>query len=249
VVEDNDDVRNFIISSLATAYRIVGSSNGKTGWETAVELIPDLVISDVMMPEMNGFELCQRLKADERTSHIPVILLTARAAQEHHIHGLETGADIYLVKPFSIQVLELNIRNLRSSGEKLQQKFSRLMKLEPTQKIIDLPNERFLNKMLLFIEENIDNSEFGVPMLASEACMSQPVLYKKIKALTNLSVNDFIKTIRLKKAAQLLEQKQFTVYEVAYMVGYNDSKYFSREFSKQYGKTPTAYVNSLEDIV
>jgi signal transduction histidine kinase/ligand-binding sensor domain-containing protein/DNA-binding response OmpR family regulator len=248
IIEDNDELRNFLCSSLKQNYIIHESINGSQGWQMAVVLIPDIIISDVMMPEMNGLELTSKLKTDDRTSHIPVILLTARSAQVHQINGLETGADVYLTKPFSIHMLELHIHNLLTSRQILQQKYSQQVTLEPQHISITLPDQKFLIKIMSIIEDNIANEEFGVPYLSAEVGMSQPVLYKKVKALTDLSVNDFVKSIRLKKAAQLLEEKQFTVYEVAYAVGFADSKYFSKEFAKQFGVTPSAYKNSPKII-
>jgi len=243
IIEDNDELRSFLSSSLQQNYTITESINGALGWQTATELIPDIIISDIMMPEMDGLELTAKLKTDERTSHIPVILLTARSAQVHQISGLETGADVYLTKPFSIHMLELHIHNLLTSRQILQEKYSQQVTLEPQHINITLPDQKFLSKIMTIIEDNISNEEFGVPYLSAEVGMSQPVLYKKVKALTNLSVNDFVKSIRLKKAAQLLEEKQFTVYEVAYAVGFADSKYFSKEFAKQFGVTPSAFKN------
>ncbi|RYE26788.1 MAG: hybrid sensor histidine kinase/response regulator [Sphingobacteriaceae bacterium] len=241
IVEDNDELRSFLRSSIEQNYLIHESINGLQGWETAVELIPDIIISDVMMPEMDGLEFTLKIKSDIRTSHIPVILLTARSTQQQQISGLENGADIYLTKPFSIQMLELHIHNLIESRQILQRKYSQKVTLEPQHTDITQPDQKFLSKVMSIIEENIANENFGVPFLSTEIGMSQPVLYKKLKALTDLSVNDFIKSIRLKKAAQLLQQKQFTVYEVAYAVGFSDSKYFSKEFAKYHGVLPSVY--------
>lgn len=244
IVEDNDEVREFIKSSLELLYHVFEAKNGKEGWEIAITEIPDLIISDVMMPEMDGLELCTKLKTDERTNHIPVMLLTARLGNMHQISGLKTGADVYLTKPFSVQVLLLNIDNLLTLSEKLRAKFSKQMSLEPTNVIIDTKEQEFISKVLSEIEKNIGNTEFGVHDLASEIGMSSPVFYKKMKFLTGMSVNNFMKSVKLKRAAQLLQQGGLTVYQVSFEVGFKDSKYFSREFRKEFGKAPSDYTSS-----
>ncbi|HEY8898430.1 MAG TPA: hybrid sensor histidine kinase/response regulator transcription factor, partial [Niastella sp.] len=251
LAEDNVELRQLIKETFVQQYHILECPNGLQAWETAIVEIPDLIISDVMMPEMDGFTLCEKLKTDQRTSHIPVILLTAKSTQSDQVSGLETGADLYLTKPFSTRILELNVRNLLASREKLRQRFSSQI-VAPTlpdgqtgesftENVSGTVDAAFLQKVLTIIEEHIDNPDFGVEMLSRKTAMSAPVLYKKIKAVTDMSVNEFVKSIRLKKAAQLLLKKQMTVYEVAYAVGYSDRKYFSREFKKQFGKTPSEY--------
>jgi len=241
LVEDNAEVRTFLAESLCETYEVFQAENGEQGWESATELIPDLIISDVMMAEMDGLTLCKKLKTDERTSHIPVVLLTAKASVSHQVSGLETGADAYISKPFSLKVLELSLRNLLTARELMRQKYSRQVTLEPKNIPINTVDELFVNRIIQITEELMDNPEFGVAMLSQKIGMSQSVLYKKLKAVTDMSVNDLLKSIRLKKAAQLLQQHNMTVYEVAYAVGYDDRKYFSKEFKKHFGKTPSEY--------
>ncbi|OIN57374.1 hybrid sensor histidine kinase/response regulator transcription factor [Arsenicibacter rosenii] len=245
-IEDNPSVRAFVADALAPTYQVIQAGNGQRGWETAIELIPDLIISDVMMPEMDGFTLCNKLKADERTSHIPVILLTAKSAVANQVNGLAMGADVYLTKPFSLQVLGLHVRNLLATREKMRQRYSREITLQPQEIQVSTVDEQFLKKAMHAIEQNLDNPAFDVDMLANEVGMSRTVLYKKVKALTDMSVNDFVKSVRLQKATQLLRQKQLTIYEVAYAVGFSDRKYFSKEFKKQYGMTPSDYIHPEE---
>jgi ligand-binding sensor domain-containing protein/DNA-binding response OmpR family regulator/nitrogen-specific signal transduction histidine kinase len=241
IVEDNTEVREFISSSLKQTYHILEAENGQEGVNLAMERIPDIIVSDVMMPVMDGLELCRILKTDARTSHIPIILLTARSGNIHEVNGLKTGAEAYLTKPFSVNSLQLHIYNMLTLQANMRRKFSQQITLQPANILIESADEEFLAKVMALIENNLGEDEFNVNTLASEVGMSTPVLYKKIKALTGLTVNNFIKSVRLKRAAQLLQQGGHTVYEVAYMVGFNDSKYFSREFSKQFGKTPSAY--------
>lgn len=244
IVEDNAALRQLITESLEQEYHIITAKNGVQGWTKATEEVPDLIVSDVMMPQMDGFTLCGKLKSDERTSHIPVILLTAKSTETDQISGLTGGADVYLTKPFSQKILQLNVRNLLTARAVMRQKFSRQLILEPQQIALAPVEEQFLSKLILIIENNMENEHFGVEQLAEGIGMSQSVLYKKLKALTNMSVNDFAKSIRLKRAAQLLLKKQFTVYEIGYMVGFADRKYFSREFKKQFGKTPSEYMDA-----
>ncbi|MDI3321290.1 hybrid sensor histidine kinase/response regulator transcription factor [Pinibacter soli] len=245
VTEDNDELRNLIKNCLRQ-YNVSECVNGVEGWEAATEEIPDLIISDVMMPEMDGFMLCQKLKTDERTSHIPVILLTAKSSQSDQVTGLDTGADLYLTKPFSTQVLELSVRNLLAAREKMRLKFSREFVLQPQNITINTVDEQFLTRLIGVIEEYMDHAEFNIELLSTKMMMSQSVLYKKIRALTDMSANDFAKMIRLKRAAQLLQQGQYSVFEVSVMVGFNDRKYFSKEFKKQFGKTPSEFIQSDE---
>ena len=206
LVEDNEEVRAFIKNALSATYTIHERENGAAGLECALELIPDLIISDVMMPVMDGLELCRKLKTDQRTSHIPVVLLTARSAYVHQINGFENGADAYIMKPFNLKILELNIQNLLNARETIKQKFAQVVTLEPKNMVINTTEQNFLNKIIELIENKIADPDFDVPTLSSEIGMSQPVLYKKIRALTDLSVNDFIKSIRIKRGAQLLKQ-------------------------------------------
>ncbi|QIP15836.1 response regulator [Spirosoma aureum] len=243
LVEDNAEVRAFIRESLIRQYVVTEAINGEEGWALAIEHIPDLIISDVMMAEMDGLALCRKLKTDERTSHIPIVLLTARATFSQQVEGLETRADSYMTKPFSLRMLKLNVRNLLSSRDAMRQKYSRQISLQPQNIVINSLDEQFLSKIVRITENHLDDPAFGVSQLATQIGMSAPVLYKKLRALTDMSVNDFVKSIRLKKAAQLLKQKQLTVYEVAYSVGYDDRKYFSKEFKKQFGKTPSDYAS------
>lgn len=243
LVEDNEDVRAFIKNALGGIYAIYESENGAIGLASALEIIPDLIISDVMMPVMDGLELCRKLKTDERTSHIPVVLLTARSAYVHQINGFENGADAYIMKPFNLKILELNVQNLLNARETIKQKFAQVIRLEPKNLVINTTEQNFLNKIISVIENRIGDPDFDVPSLSSEIGMSQPVLYKKIRALTDLSVNDFIKSIRIKRAAQLLKQGVGNISEIAYSVGFNDRKYFSSEFKKHFGKTPSEFTS------
>ncbi len=238
VVEDNSEIRSLITSLVGSNYQVAESENGLLGWETAVETLPDLIICDIMMPVMDGIELCRRLKQDERTSHIPVIILTARSSHIHQVSGLETGADAYITKPFSPELLLLNVRNLLISRQVMRQKFLKHIHLPAKDLTINAIDEAFMQKLLGYIDQHIADEDFGVSELASMIGMSKPVLYKKIRQLTNLSVNDFVKSIRLKKAMELFKLNRFTIYEVAYQVGFSDPKYFSREFKKQFGKSP-----------
>lgn len=247
VVEDNPEIRLLISGLINQRYQVTESEDGLKGWETAIELLPDLIICDIMMPVMDGLELCRKLKGDERTSHIPVILLTARSTHIHQVTGLETGADAYITKPFSTELLELNIKNLLNSRATMREKYGQQVTLQPQNVVIGSMDQAFMTRVLKYIEENMSDQSFAVPDLATEVGMSQPVLYKKIRAITDLSVNDFIKSIRLKKAAQLLEQNVYTISEISYLVGFNDPKYFSREFRKQYGETPRGFINQLKE--
>lgn len=238
LAEDNEELRKFIVDSLP-GYNVIGFENGSAAFEYAIAQIPDLVISDVMMPVMDGLELCRKIKTDDRTSHIPFILLTALATHIHQVNGLQTGADIYITKPFSIKLLELNVHNLLTSKEIMRSKFSQQIILHPQQILLNNPDEKFIQKLMKIIDDQMENPEFGVVSLGAEIGMSKSVLYKKICALTNLSPADFIKSMRLKKAADLLQQQSLSVNEVSSLVGFNDRKYFSREFKKLHGKSPS----------
>ena len=262
LVEDNTGIRTFIKNALQQHYHILEGSNGLEGISVATEAMPDLIISDVMMPEMDGLAFCDRIKNDIRTSHIPVILLTAKTEVSHQVSGLQTGAEVYLTKPFSIQVLELQIRNLLASRERLWKQFQQQLQASPDSQadehspaaapdnIAALPavlhplDEAFLKNITQIVEDNLEDPAFTIALLAKKAAMSQPVLFKKIKAITGMSTNDFVKSFRLKKAIALLQENRYTVYEVAYMVGYENSKYFSREFKKQFGQSPSKFAGS-----
>lgn len=256
VAEDNAELRLLMQETFAGQYNVITCENGLIGWNTAAEQIPDLIISDVMMPEMDGFTLCEKLKTDERTSHIPVILLTAKSSQNDQVSGLETGTDIYLTKPFSTKILALNVRNLLAAREKMRERFSNQISLLPdvaaatvNDTAITFTNpvdQEFLEKVIQIVNDHMEDPDFGVEKLSRKVAMSAPVLYKKIKAVSNMSVNDFVKSLRLKKAAQLLLETDLTVYEVSYNVGYNDRKYFSKEFKKQFGKLPSAFKGNEE---
>jgi DNA-binding response OmpR family regulator len=241
VVEDNAELRQMLEESLSPIFEVLAAEDGKQGLEIAGNRIPDLVVSDIMMPLVDGLQLCDRLKSDRETSHIPVILLTAKATLDDRITGLQHRADAYISKPFSLKHLVTQINNLIENRRQLQEIFrEEMMVSENRSAALPVRNE-FLTDLERYILRNLENAEFNVALLAKHAAMSQPVLYRKIKALTGLSVNDFIKSIRLRRAAELLKEPERTVYEVAYMVGFADRKYFSREFKKAYDLTPSAF--------
>ena len=249
VVEDNDELRSFIKDALSPNYQVLEAAHGEEGLRKALQDIPDLVISDVMMPEMDGLELCKRIKNDAKTSHVPVILLTAKSTVSDQIEGLNMLADAYITKPFNFKLLETQMKNLIENRRKLQVRIKQQYLIEDSG-FSDQSNQRkeaasvedeFIQRVAEIVDSNLENLEFNVSVLARLVAMSQPVLYKKIKALTGMSVNDFMKSIRLKKAAALLKAKQYTIYEVAYMVGFSDRKYFSKEFKKVYGVTPSEF--------
>ena len=241
LIEDNEDLRHFLVESFQSRYLISEAGSGEDGLSFAIEQLPDLVVCDIMLPGMDGLMVCRKLKQGEHTSHIPVILLTAKASPEQQVTGMHSGADAYITKPFSLQLLELQINNLLASRTAMRQRYVHQVTLEPRQIEITNADEAFLNRLIEIIENHMDNPDFGVHMLRSQMAMSLTVLYKKLQALTGMSVNEFIKSIRLKKAAMLLKQTDYNISEISYRVGFNDRKYFSREFKKQFGKTPSEY--------
>lgn len=241
VVEDNEEVRGLVADTLKENYHILECENGKIALDCIEQELPDLIVSDLMMPEVDGLELCLKVKSNDATNHIPFILLTAKGSEKNQISGLNTGADIYISKPFSLQVLKLNIKNLLKAQAVFREKFSQRIVLEPTNTAITTPEEKFINKLMNIINEKIEDSYFDVNELVKEIGMSRAVLYKKVQTLTGLSVADLIKQMRLKKAAYLLKTTSFNVTEITYMVGFNHRKYFSKEFKKEYNLSPSEF--------
>ncbi len=241
VVEDNMDLRTFISENLSGTYKITEAVDGVMGWEQAVSGIPDLIISDVMMPGMDGMELCRKLKQDERTSHIPIIMLTAKATQKDKIEGLEGGADDYISKPFDITELKVRIRNLLDQREHLRKKYSGMVGLDWGEMSVTTLDEKFLKKVTGIISERMGDFEFNVSTLQEEMAMSREHLFRKLKALTGNSPSELIRTLRLKTAATMLEKGNDSITQIALNSGFSNSSIFAQSFRKLYGITPGEY--------
>ena len=244
VVEDSSDVRAYIRKPLQTHYIVEEAEDGRQGIEKAKEIIPDLIISDIMMPEKDGYQLCQELKNDIKTSHIPIILLTAKASEESVLQGLETGADDYITKPFNRKILMSRIRNLIELRQQLHQKIKRQMLLQPEDIPVSSMDEDFLKEIQQVIEENLGDQEFDVDELCRKLSQSQSTLYRKIRALTGESPTQFILSYRLKRAAQLLKANFGNVTEVALEVGFSSSSYFSRRFKEKFHRLPHTFMTA-----
>lgn len=238
LIEDNDELRAFERETLRGQYQILEADNGLDGLAIARQYLPDLVVCDVMLPGLNGLEVCRKLKSDILTSHIPVIHLSAKATAPQILEGLQAGADDYLIKPFNLNVFETKIRNLISAKQVLRHWYSQSVLMEPDQVFVRNFDGEFVIRLKNLILENISDPGFGVKEMAFEIGTSVAALYRKLRDLTGLTVNDFVKKIRMARALQLLESGQYHVSEVATIVGYESSKYFGREFKKVYGKTP-----------
>jgi signal transduction histidine kinase/DNA-binding response OmpR family regulator len=241
VVEDHADLRKYIKENLTDTYQVIEAPNGREGYTLAIDMIPDLVISDVMMPEMDGYTFCKKIKSNDKTNHIPVILLTAKASTEDKLEGLELGADDYLIKPFNPDELKLRVRNLIRIREELRQKFTSEMVLKPAEVIVPSSQVQFMERVKSIIEANMEKENFGVDKLADEAGMSRSQLHRKLKAITNQSTTEFIRNFRLQRAAQLILQDAGSMSEIAYKVGFNSQAYFNKSFQELYGCSPTEY--------
>jgi signal transduction histidine kinase/ligand-binding sensor domain-containing protein/DNA-binding response OmpR family regulator len=246
IAEDNNDLREFIVTSLDKTYNVIDTDNGKSAYDLAVQFDPDIIISDIMMPQVDGIELCNKIKENLITSHIPVILLTSKGAVESRIEGYKAGADEYIAKPFSLELLETRIINLIESRRKLRQLFNAAQRPDPGIITSNPTDQKFLNKAIEMVESNMENSEFGVAEFAGSMSVSRTLLHKKLTALTNQSASDFINAIRLKRSRELITSGEYNISEVAYAVGYNDPKYYSRIFRKYFGLSPSDFMKEAK---
>jgi signal transduction histidine kinase/ligand-binding sensor domain-containing protein/DNA-binding response OmpR family regulator len=241
LVEDNEDFRFYLKDNLSQNYEVIEAVNGKEGWAKVKDLLPDMVVSDIMMPVMNGIELSKKIKTDPRTSHIPVILLTAMDGEEIELEGFRAGTNDYVTKPFTFEILASRIRNMLNLREQLRKKFQQQVEIEPAEITVTPVDEEFLKQAFAAVEKNMDNGEYGVEELSRDLFMGRAALYKKILALTGKTPIEFIRIMRLKRAAQLLRQSQKTIAEIAYEVGFNSPKIFAKHFKEEFGDTPSQY--------
>lgn len=242
LIEDDVELRNSLQNLLSGTYRITLGSNGAEGLDLATKTNPDLIISDVMMPQMDGFELCRRLKEDINTSHIPIILLTAKIDGSDHLEGLKCGADTYITKPFNYTILEAQIGTILSNRMRMVEKFRSSPLTQEINLEVSSYEEKFLENAIEVVKKNMENPEFDVKLFLEQMQVSNSMLYRKLKALTNLSPNEFIRNIRLKAATRLLQEKKGNISDIAYQVGFKDARYFSICFKKEFGMTPGEYM-------
>jgi signal transduction histidine kinase/ligand-binding sensor domain-containing protein/DNA-binding response OmpR family regulator len=239
IIEDNADVRAYMKEYLVRSYQVIEAHDGAEGIEKAIETIPDLIISDVMMPKKDGFEVCKTLKLDEKTSHIPIILLTAKAGTENKIEGLETGADDYLTKPFDAKELLARVKNLIELRRKLRERFSVGQVLKPGEIAVSSMEDAFLQRVKSSVEAHLGDEDFSVEELGKDVGMSRSQIHRKLTALTNLAPSDFIRYLRLHRAMDLLRQNAGTVAEIAFSVGFGSVAYFTKCFREQFGTLPS----------
>lgn len=245
IVEDNPDMRRFIHYILSDDYNIIEAENGEEGFEVAKKYLPDVVVSDVLMPKVDGFDLCQLLKTNVSTNHIPVILLTAYAMDEQKQVGFESGADAYIAKPFNIKLLRTRVRKLIENRKKIRETFSHFLLNEAQQETLGKVEQQFINDFTHYVEKAIANPELNVDEIAEALSLSRSNLYRKIKSLTDYSPNELIRTIRVKYAKQLLNSKAKSISEVAYEVGFSSPSYFAKCFKDFYNESPTEYLERI----
>ena len=241
IVEDNSDVVQYLQAILKTEYRIEVATNGSIGVEKALELIPDIILSDVMMPVMDGIGLLEKVKNDIRTSHIPVVMLTAKADIDSRLAGLERGADAYIAKPFNEKELHIQLRNLVELRKKLYERYATLAKLPDTSDKFLKKEDEFMVKVRQVMEANLVEEEFGISRLCTELAVSRTQLYRKFKSLSNKTIADYFKFLRLYKAKELLLTTDLNITEVTFSVGFKSISYFSREFAREFGQSPSEF--------
>jgi signal transduction histidine kinase/ligand-binding sensor domain-containing protein/DNA-binding response OmpR family regulator len=246
LVEDNEDFRFYLKDNLRNNYKVLEAANGKQGWQKALAHHPQLIVSDISMPEMDGIDLVKKLKADKRTSHIPVILLTALTAEEQQMAGLETGANDYITKPFNFEVLHAKIRNLLLLNQTLKTTYSRQIKVQSPEVNIESADEKLLNTIASYLEENLTNAQLSVESLSKEVGMSRSSLYSKLLELTGLTPVEYIRSYRLDKAAALMEKSDMTVAQIAYQVGFSTPNYFARSFKNKFNMLPSEYIAKMK---
>lgn len=246
IVDDNPDIRSFIGKSLENQYTICEAENGKQGLELANKVVPNVILSDVLMPVMDGIEFCNAVKTKEETSHIPIIMLTAKSSEESKLEGLKTGADDYLTKPFNMELLKLKLANIVKQRNELRKRFNRDIAIQPSEVTVTSTDEKFLNQAIAIVEKHMMNTDFNVEMMVKEMGLSRSNLYLKFKELTGLSSSEFIRNVRLKRAVQLFENSDLSVKEIMYMTGFNTASYFSKCFKKQFGVIPSEYVSKMK---
>ena len=237
IIEDNEDIRSYLCSELEDDYKILQAENGEQGFKMAVENIPDLIISDIMMSKLDGIQVANQLKTNELTSHIPLIFLTAKTGLENVLKGLETGAEDYIQKPFNLSEIKLKIQNRLESRRQLVKKYLKGSLVSESPSTID----NYLVKINDVIDQQIDNTEFSIDLLCEELAIGRSQLYRKIQALTGKTIIEYINTYKLSKAMQLLKEGQLSIKEIAFKVGYNDNRYFSRIFRKEFGRPPSFF--------
>lgn len=241
VVDDNQDMLSFVSSCMKENFQVYTASDGATALQVLQQQAIDLIISDVMMPGIDGFELCRRVKSDINLSHIPIILLTARTTDVSRIEGLQLGADDYLTKPFNVEVLRLRVQKFIEWEQNNHRQFRQKLNIEPSEITITPLDEQFIQKVITLVEENISDSEFSVETMAAQVAMSRSTLYKKLMAITGQGPAEFIRTIRIKRGRALLETSQMQITEIAYAVGFTTVKSFTMNFKAEYGVTPSEY--------
>jgi signal transduction histidine kinase/ligand-binding sensor domain-containing protein/AraC-like DNA-binding protein len=244
IVEDDIDFRFYIKDNLKASFNIIEATDGKEGWQKTLASHPNIVVSDISMPEMDGIELCRKIKADSRTTHIPVVLLTALTGENQQLKGLETGATDYMTKPFNFEILLSKIKNILIQQENMRKTYQKQVEVKPTDVLVESPDEVFLQKLLRLIEENIGNPNFSVEELSNDMFMSRYTLYKKILALTGKTPNEFIRHMRLKRATQLLENGYLTISQICYKVGFKSQKYFVKAFKAEFNVSPSSYIET-----
>lgn len=241
IVEDNEDMQSFIRMNLEDQYEVYTAKDGTEGWDAIRNIYPDLVVSDLMMPGMDGFELCKRVKEDVLTCHIPFVLLTAKSDEENRAEGYSMGADGYISKPFRVKTLRTRVDMLIEQRSKLQERYRQKLLSDPSEINIESESDKFISNLVKVIEENMDNSEFGIRELCEISRYSYQQVYRKMKALTGESISEFIRTVRLKRAAQYLSQSSMRISEIMYSVGFNSHSYFTKCFREHFGISPKEY--------
>ena len=245
LIEDNDDLRFYLKDNLKHTFNIIEAVNGKDGWQKTLALHPNLIVSDVSMPEMNGLELCNKIRHDDRTAHIPIILLTALTEQGDQLAGTASGANDYITKPFNFEILLSKINGLLQMQQTLKKTYQKQVEIQAQDLDIISEDQKFLKNTLNCIEKNITNPNFSVEELSRQMSLSRVSLYKRLLTLTGKTPVDCIRTIRLKRAVQLLEKSKLSIASVAYEVGFNNPTYFSKVFKEEYGTLPSEYVNEI----
>lgn len=249
VVEDNEEIRDYIQECFVDNFEVIAVENGKMGLQIAQSRIPDIIISDIMMPVMDGMEMCKQIKEDVKTSHIPVILLTAKGTIQDKTEGYNIGADSYITKPFSAKLLQSRVNNLLDVRKKMTALFSpsNIQKQTLLKESLNQLDNEFIEKVIGIIEQNIESEQINIAQIAQQLNMSHSTLYRKLKAVTGLTINEFIRKIRMSTTEKLLLTGKYTINEIIYMVGINSTNYFRECFKEEFGVTHKEYIQNIRE--